>query len=292
MTFSLAGRSSSSHVSMSISMRRITTDVPSAIHGVTPTCSAPTPHTTRSRCGVSAAGLPVPSTCPKRLRIVVPVGWAPRAERKPSCTQRSVANGRAALRSMRRAWATDIRSSPQICSSRSPSLNAGSRRSICSNAGSGRSQAGARSGATRRTSSGPKPNVTVSRAGAAASSGSVSAIVARPWVRRAASSVSRRSIRSMRTRSASSRRSRARKTAWAWAGVSTPAWRGPWNGTVSVPTGELTATRAAWPPGSAQPARPTSPSMPVSPMTSEGEAPAPEAADAPGAVEADVWPAP
>ncbi len=42
---------------------------------------------------------------------------------------------------------------------------------------------------------GPNPKVTVSRAGMTASSGSVSASAGRPWVRRAASSVSSRIIR-------------------------------------------------------------------------------------------------
>ena len=47
----------------------------------------------------------------------------------------------------------------------------------------------------------------------------------------------RRGARASADRSVPAARSSATKTAWAWAGVSTPAWCAPWNGTVTRPTG-------------------------------------------------------
>src|SRR5699024_2094123 len=89
--------------------------------------------------------------------------------------------------------------------------------------------------AARSMSPCPKPTVSVSVAGCRAISGSVSASAGSPRVSRAASSVSRRSIRSTPSRSTSSRRSRPMKVAAAGAGVSIPAWCVPWNGTVCSP---------------------------------------------------------
>ena len=210
-------RSSLSHLSRSMRMRRTTMPVPPA--------KAPSRiQTSCSKSGVGGAGLTVPSTCPNRFRIVVPGTSEPRARRNPGCVHRTLAKLRVSFSSMRKAWATVNGSSAATCSSRSPSLHEASRRSI-PNAGRGRSQDGACIAGVdaRRTNSGPNPNVTVKLAGTCASSGSESASAASPRVSRAASSV--RSCMSLRkaSRSMPSRRSSATRVACACGGVEMPA---------------------------------------------------------------------
>lgn len=165
-----------------------------------------------------------------------PPGSTPGLRRKPCCTHRTVANGRLSLISTRWAWATLIGSSAQICSSRSPPVQAGWSRST-RNGGRSATEAGRRSSTpAARYRAGPKPKVTVSRAGRSPSSASVSASAGLPWVRRAASSVSSRSIRPSAARSVPARSVNATNAACACGSVVTPACRAPWNGSTRAPT--------------------------------------------------------
>ena len=220
-------------------------------------CRAATPGRPgpRRRCPWAAPGrgLAVPSSWPNRLRWVWPPGSTPGLRRKPCWTHRTVANGRLSLISTRWAWATVSGSSAQICSSRSPPDQ---RRLQPVDAE--RRQVGDRAG--RRSSTpaaryrpGPKPKVTVSRAGSSPSSASVSASAGRPWVSRAASSVSSRSIRPSAARSVPARRVNATNDACACGSVATPACRAPWNGSTRPPTvatGVASAAAAVGAPGS------------------------------------------
>ena len=172
-------RSRASQVSTSMCMRRSTRLVPPS--GI---------QTNRSKSGVPGTRLDVPSTCPKRLRMVVPAASDPRARRKPAWDQRTEANARVSFRSIRSAWATVTWSSEAMCRSKSPPLHARSSRSI-PNFGNGFSQSGTCPVAAWMKCW-PNPKVTLNRAGTWPSSGSVSANAFWPWVRRAASSVSNR----------------------------------------------------------------------------------------------------
>ena len=103
----------------------------------------------------------------------------PRLRRKPRCVQRTAAKARVSLMSIRWVWATVSGSSAQIWMSRSPPVHRGSSRSMEAGQRRPATRAGASSPAAAN-SPGPNPNVTVSRAGRTASSGSVSASAGSP----------------------------------------------------------------------------------------------------------------
>ncbi|MCY1246710.1 hypothetical protein D9M72_599740 [compost metagenome] len=90
-------------------------------------------------------------------------------------------------------------------------------------AGSGFSHSGARAASTSATNPGPKPKVTVSRAGTRANSPSVSARAGFPAERFAASSLRSRSNALTPARVVPGRKSSATNTPWACAAVVIPA---------------------------------------------------------------------
>ncbi|MDQ0707671.1 hypothetical protein QFZ52_000323 [Arthrobacter woluwensis] len=78
-------------------IRRTTRDVPFSTQGRL----VPSPNTTRSKLSLPGDGLAVPSTWPKRFRMVVPGFSVPYARRKPCWIHRTVVKLRLSFSSIR-----------------------------------------------------------------------------------------------------------------------------------------------------------------------------------------------
>ena len=210
----------------------------------------PTHVCARRAASSSATRLLVPSLKPIRLRGVTCALSVLDVRPKPDCDQRSTTLPRPMRVRLRIAWNATCGSLAHACTTRSPPLRAGS---ISSPAKTGRSTSASgrcacspkRSTPSRSKSVAPNPNVTVSDAAlrpslspvsSGGASGSVlSSPTGRPAVMRRAARVH---SRSMSTRSFLSLvvTSNDAMSNLSCAGVTMPAWCGPWNGTIPSST--------------------------------------------------------
>ncbi len=153
-------------------MRRATRYEPPRIHsgssaGATQRCS-------RSRSSSSSFRLFVPSLKPMRLRGVSCARLVDDVRPKPSCDQRMTTRPRPIRARLRTAWKTTCGSSAQACTQMSPPDLSGSSASFGNTGSSGGCVGDCPRGRACRRTSGPKPNVTVSRAGRRSSASPVS----------------------------------------------------------------------------------------------------------------------